>query len=67
MGLLFAFALLCIPLALALWDLSSSGDLTMPRRHDGERGTVTSAGHSGDTGHAVAHHQTPVPERGSAS
>lgn len=67
MGLLFAFALLCIPLAFALWDLSSSGNLTMPRRHDGDRGATTSGGHGSDAGHAATPHPTPVPDRGTAS
>jgi hypothetical protein len=32
MGLLFAFALLCIPLAFASWDLAQRGQLKIPER-----------------------------------
>ncbi len=36
MGLLFAMALLCIPLGYAIWDLSRSGPLLPSRQRDVE-------------------------------
>jgi hypothetical protein len=44
MGLLFAMALLCIPLAYAIWDLSRSGPLLPSRQRDVERRETSSAG-----------------------
>ena len=67
MGLLFACALLGIPLALLVWDLSRTGDLTLPRRQGHGHAPTATAGHAGGTGAALSGDpQPPVSDRASA-
>lgn len=44
MGLLFALVLLCLPLAVAVWDLSRSGRLLPSRQRDAEHRETDGAG-----------------------
>lgn len=54
MGLLFAMALLCIPLAYAIWDLSRSGPLLPSRQRDVEHRETSASGVARENSPAMA-------------